>query len=93
MFKARGQPGHWYGYVEIPNVGTFKINARHVGERQAKHFEGSVSRHLKADQQKLPLVGDAPTNRHRPTDQRRPVEANPPAESDFQDDELPETPF
>jgi hypothetical protein len=36
---------------------TYKIDARHVGERVNKHFEGTVKRHLKADQQKLPLSG------------------------------------
>ena len=52
LFKARGQPGCWYGYVEIDGV-TYKIDARHVGQRTQKHFEGTVKRHLKADQQKL----------------------------------------
>ena len=54
LYKARGQPGHWFGYVEIEGV-TYKIDAKHVGERTAKHFEGTVKRHLKADQKALPL--------------------------------------
>jgi hypothetical protein len=54
MFKARGQPGVWFGYAEIDGH-TYKIDARHVGEKAAKHFEGTIKRHLKADQQALPL--------------------------------------
>jgi len=57
MFKCRGQPGKWYGYVEIDGV-TYKIDAQHVGERVNKHFEGTVKRHLKADQGKLDLKQD-----------------------------------
>jgi hypothetical protein len=60
MYKARGQPGCWFGYAEIDGV-TYKIDAKHVGERQNKHFEGTIKRHLKADQRKLPL-GNAGSN-------------------------------
>lgn len=63
MFKARGQPGCWYGYAEIDGV-TYKIDAKHVGERQNKHFEGTVKRHLKADQQPLPLGHRTPAPMH-----------------------------
>jgi hypothetical protein len=55
LYKARGQPGQWYGYVEIDGV-TYKIDAKHVGERAKKHFVGVVKRHLKADQQSFPLL-------------------------------------
>jgi hypothetical protein len=54
MFKARGQPGCWFGYAEIDGV-TYKIDARHVGKGVAKHFEGTIKRHLKADQGQLAL--------------------------------------
>ena|ERR1700730_8562423 len=57
MFRARGQPGCWFGYAEIDGV-TYKIDAKHVGERQNKHFEGTVKRHLKADQQQLLPAGE-----------------------------------
>lgn len=57
--KKRGQPGEWYGYVHIGDV-TYKIDARHVGKGREKHFVGSVKRHLKADQQSLPLVSLRP---------------------------------
>lgn len=78
MFKARGQPGCYYGYVEIDGV-TYKIDARHVGEKANKHFEGTVKRHLKADQRSLPLS--------RPPPEVRPPTR--PADPDF-DDPLPE---
>jgi hypothetical protein len=52
MFKARGQPGCWFGYVTIEGI-TYKIDARHVGQKTAKHFIGTVKRHLKADQRPM----------------------------------------
>jgi hypothetical protein len=55
MYKARGQPGVWYGYAEIDGI-TYKIDAVSVGAHREKHFEGTVKRHLRADQQKLPLA-------------------------------------
>lgn len=58
MFKARGQPGCWYGYADVVIDGkqvTIKIDAQHVGKGAAKHFEGAAKRHVKADQQTLPL--------------------------------------
>lgn len=63
MFKARGQPGCWYGYVDIDGV-TYKIDARHVGERVNKHFEGTVKKHVprpKPPQRDLALM--VPTRR------------------------------
>jgi hypothetical protein len=59
MFKARGQPGCWYGYAGIDGV-TYKIDARHVGKGVAKHFEGTIKRHLKADQGQLALGPPVP---------------------------------
>jgi hypothetical protein len=40
--------------VEIGDV-TYKIDARHVGERTKKHFVGTVKRHYKSDLQELPF--------------------------------------
>jgi hypothetical protein len=55
MFRARGQPGCYYGYAELDGV-TYKIDAKHVGKGKDKHFEGTIKRHLKADQQSLRLT-------------------------------------
>lgn len=87
MFKARGQPGCYYGYVEIDGV-TYKIDARHVGEKANKHFEGTVKRHLKADQQKLALGGPGGTGGLHRTLHTTNM-ATTLAEPDF-DDKLPE---
>jgi len=76
LYKARGQPGHWYGYVEIDGV-TYKIDAQHVGERVNKHFEGTVKRHLKADQGKLELRGGVAQRGERPAGGKSVATAEP----------------
>lgn len=77
MFKARGQPGCWYGYAELDGV-TYKIDARHVGKGTAKHFEGTIKRHLKSDQRALDL---------RPHPGKEPVlPATPVTRADFDPD-------
>jgi hypothetical protein len=98
MYKARGQPGCWYGYVNIELYGrpiTLKIDAKHVGRGVDKHFEGTVKRHLKADQQTLPL--DSPREqlttliseaRVRQVDREIMQHVKP--EEGFDDDDLPE---
>jgi hypothetical protein len=54
MFKRPGPPGEYYGYATIDGV-TYKINARSAGKRKEWRMIGTIKRHLKADQQRLPL--------------------------------------
>jgi hypothetical protein len=87
MFRARGQPGHWYGYVEIDGI-TYKIDATQIGQRMQKHFVGTVKRHLKADQRELPLTDHsfvhAPASGVALDVSVKPIELrNPPPDSSF----------
>ena len=56
MFKRPGPPGHYYGYITIEGK-EYRLTAQSVGAKGKKHFEGSITRNLKADQTKLPLTG------------------------------------
>lgn len=84
MFRARGQPGHYYGYAEIDGI-TYKIDAVTIGKNLGKHWIGTIKRHLKADQQKLPLgtmaAGGFASSAARPTPQ--------PSDAPDLDDEIP----
>jgi hypothetical protein len=58
MFKRPGPPGEYYGYAEIEGV-TYYIAAKASSKGKEWRMLGTIKRHLKADQQKLPLAEKA----------------------------------
>jgi hypothetical protein len=60
MYRKPGPPGEFFGYAVIDGV-TYKIAARSVPDtrpralKRSRCYKGTLERHLKADQQSLPL--------------------------------------